>query len=183
MKKTLKIITVVAVVCMLVLSMAAAAFAAGSEEATVEVSKAVDGNGAAVELTYSEVAADVQLTAAVAAEEVPEAANQLTVVWQENVTSPVLPVTITFAVDGVAADQTVYVYHFNGTEWELVGQGVGPNVTVTFTSLSPVALVVKNAAAAPVSPKTGASVVLLGLAFTAILGGGVAAGTSLKKKA
>jgi len=181
----LKFTTVFAVVCLLAVSVLGTAFAAPSTSATAEVTSAVDSEGQEVNLTYSDVPTTVLLTEQIAAREVEESASELTVVWQRDITSDVLPVTITFAVDGVEADQPIYVYHYNGTSWDLVGEGQGSSITVTFTDLSPVGLVVAGTVAAGdggTSPKTGDTDWMLYAAFAAIAIGGIAACTAYTKK-
>lgn len=73
-------------------------------------------------------------------------------------------VKIPFAVAGIAG-KDVKVLHFNGTEWEVVPSTVSGNVvTATFTSLSPVAIVVGDA-------QTGGNVVeddAMGMGFETI---------------
>lgn len=65
-------------------------------------------------------------------------------------------VKIPFTVAGIAGKQ-VMVLHYNGTAWEVVPSTVSGNVvTATFTSLSPVAIVVGDAQTGGVeSPETG----------------------------
>lgn len=65
-------------------------------------------------------------------------------------------VKIPFTVSGIAGKQVV-VLHYNGTAWEVVPSTVSGNVvTATFTSLSPVAIVVGDAQTGGVeSPETG----------------------------
>jgi len=124
------------------------------------VKKASDKNGKEITYSYEEVPAAVQLSRVVAAnvnEEV-DSANELDILWQKDVEVPAgtaFPVTLTFAVPEEYQDTVVYVYHYNGTAWEIVGEGKGTTVEGTFTSLSPVALVAK--AAAPAAPQTGDS--------------------------
>ena len=76
------------------------------------------------------------------------------------------PVTISFKVPGVTADSTVYVLHYVNGAWQKENTTLGAGtVTVTFSSLSPVAIYVDKASAAgttgsasgttATSPKTG----------------------------
>lgn len=103
----------------------------------------------------------------------------------------VFPVTITFAVPGVAADSKVAVLHWTGSAWEVVEATAGDGtITATFNSLSPVAFVVgggeanltesgntageSNAAeSAKKSPGTGETNVMLwaGMVAVVALGG------------
>lgn len=79
-------------------------------------------------------------------------------------------VKIPFSVAGIAGKQVV-VLHYNGTAWEVVPSTVSGNiVTATFTSLSPVAIVVGDA-------QTGGNVVeddAMGMGFETIAVMGVA---------
>ncbi len=67
-------------------------------------------------------------------------------------------VDITFSVPGVRAGNTVVVLHYNGTTWD-VRPSTASNgaVTATFTSLSPVAILVDTSASGNLvtSPQTG----------------------------
>lgn len=102
-----------------------------------------------------------------------------------------LPVTIAFTVEGADADDVLHVLHHNGEKWERVGHGTGSTITVTFTSLSPVAVLLEHKDASapaqtdpaqqPTSPHTGETPVLLVAAVVALLAGTVAVVT-LKKK-
>ena len=74
--------------------------------------------------------------------------EDLTVAWVRDLKAEIPEggsVTITFDVPGVTDDQHVYVLHFDGSSWDLVGEGFGSVVTATFTSLSPVAILVEKA--------------------------------------
>ena len=71
--------------------------------------------------------------------------------------------TITFQVPGVRAGETLYCIHYHDGAWEVITpDSIADNqVTVTFTSLSPVGFVVAQDSAAGTgagtSPKTGAA--------------------------
>ena len=89
---------------------------------------------------------DIQTPPTVDDDDIAETvASELSVVRQFDLTAPPtgasFPLTITFDVPEAEDGQTVYIYHYNGTTWELVGTGTGKSVTATFNSLSPVAIV------------------------------------------
>ncbi len=87
-------------------------------------------------------------------------AEDLSIVYSMDLSVPAkdLPVTITFKVNGAKATDDVYVLHFDGSAWEVVAHGKGGTIDATFTSLSPVAVVLQAAAPATTSaPSTGAS--------------------------
>ena len=154
---------------MLVMSlMCVTAFAAGSKTDAVEVD-----SDAEVTVEDTTVAMLTEENAAAVSE---EEAKDLKVVWQKDVHSETLPATITFTVDGTDGEDLM-VFHFNGTEWELVGEGKGPAVTVTFDDLSPVAVVVKKAStpSGPISPATGLGAgIYVACAVLAVAGGAAA---------
>lgn len=182
MKKLLRI----AVVLGLVMCLSVSALAAGVSTTGVKVDTAVMADGTKAEVTESDSAVTPTVTEAAAAVEGVKA-DDLTVTWVKDITVTIPAggsVTITFDVPNVADNQKVYVLHYNGTKWEKVGEGTGKTVTATFTSLSPVAIVVEKAAAAnpgQTSPVTGEEPVLLVAAVVALLAGAVAVVT-LKKK-
>lgn len=86
-------------------------------------------------------------------------AEELSVVYAMDLSVPAeqLPVTITFEVKGAKASDDVYVLHYNGSTWDVVAHGKGDTIDATFTSLSPVAVVLQAAAPATSAPGTGAS--------------------------
>ena len=114
-----------------------------------------DRTGTDVGYGIEEVPAADRLTVNVAAsvnDDVDDA-GELEILWQKEISvapGTTFPVTITFSVPPEYQNQEVYVYHFNGTAWEVVGKGMGATITVTFNSLSPVALVASTA-----TPATG----------------------------
>ena len=84
--------------------------------------------------------------------------EELTVVWQRDISvSSGGKITMTFTCDSIGPDDTLIIYHFDTTlnAWEIVGKGEkgSKTVTVTFNSLSPVALVVQSTTV----PQTGDS--------------------------
>ena len=92
------------------------------------------------------------------------------------------PITITFKVPGVTTASTVYVLHYVNGAWQKEAATLGNGtVTVTFSSLSPVAIYVDKTTAAAAnqgttgtkSPQTGEAPVMavsLAVAFCAIAG-------------
>lgn len=184
MKKLLRI----AVVLGLVMCLSVSALAAGASTTGVKVDTAVMADGTKAEVTESASAVTPTTAEAAAAVQVEGVkADDLTVAWVKDI-SVTIPaggsVTITFDVPNAAADQKVYVLHYNGNQWEKVGEGTGKTVKATFTSLSPVAIVVAKAPASnpgQTSPVTGEEPVLLVAAVVALLAGAVAVVT-LKKK-
>lgn len=186
MKKLLRI----AVVVGMVLCLGVTAFAANNSQSGATYTGAVNADGQSVEVTAT--ATDVTLTTTEAADVAGDAveAADLSVVYVQDIDAEIPEggsVTITFEVPGATADDTVYVMHYNGTEWELVATCKGNDVKATFTSLSPVALVLEKAAAtepAPgtdESPKTGEEPALLIAGAVALLAG-VTAVVALKKR-
>ena len=158
MRKILKTCTVLVLALAMVFGVSNIAFAAGSKSDVVEITKAVDKDGKEVEYTVSKSTAHTPLTAKIASE-VLEAdgietvpAEQLKVLWEKELTASATPATFTFDASGTDG-KTLYVFHWNGSEWEYVDKGTGTTVTATFDDLSPVGLVVKLDSAP--NPKTG----------------------------
>jgi len=138
MKKIFTTIITALTVCVLG---AASVFAAGSSTGPVEVTGVTDGNG--TYLNYFVTGTTVPLITrdiASAATGVP--ADQLQVLWQADVSAVSLPATVTYNANGTDG-KTLYSFHWNGSSWELMNTGVGPTISTTYSSLSPVALVVK----------------------------------------
>ena len=178
MKKLLRVTLVLA----MVLCLSITAFAAGSTTDVAGVAKAVDSNGNEVQITAAD--SSVKLTAEDAAAIIKDvAAKDLSVVYLQDLSADVTPVTITFSVAGATAKDTVYVFHYNGTSWDLVAKCAGNAVSATFDSLSPVALVLeKGASDTGTSPKTGEQMMVLYSGIVIALAGAVAF-TAYKKKA
>lgn len=83
-------------------------------------------------------------------------------------------ITITFTVPGVTASSKVIVLHYTGGKWQKEAPTMGAGtVTVTFQSLSPVAIYVDSTASAAgktgVSPKTGSAPVMPIVAVVAVI--------------
>ena len=73
--------------------------------------------------------------------------DQVEILWQKDIVVPdgtAFPATLTFAVPKDYQDKDVFVYHYNGTDWEVVAEGKGSEVSAKFDSLSPGALVAKT---------------------------------------
>lgn len=168
--------------------MATVAFAAPSPAATTgTVKEAVDANGKSIELVASDNYAEADQAAvteiksdaqAVLKKVVPSVnAADYKLAMLKDVAyvgegTPVFPIKVTFNVDGVTAASKVIVLHYVNGAWQqetaVAGNGT---VTVTFNSLSPVAIYVEANGAATagngsangsangtkVSPKTGAA--------------------------
>ena len=183
MKRMLKFTTLFTVLALLVSLIAGGALAAGSKSDVVEVTAVADGSD--VELSFAD--ASVELTAEKAASLVEGAkTEEMKVIWQQDITSAVLPADLTFKVD-LEADQEGYVYHYEGSDWVLMGK---VNASITFSDLSPVGVAVRTvSSSAPAedgeekSPETGDNGLILALACIAVVMGGAVACVSLKKKA
>lgn len=168
--------------------MATVAFAAPSPAATTgTVKEAVDANGKSIKLVASDnyaqadqaAAAEIKSDAQAVLKKVVPSVNaadyklaMLKDVAYVGEGTPVFPVKVTLNVDGVTAASKVIVLHYVNGAWQqetaVAGNGT---VTVTFNSLSPVAIYVEaNGAAtagngsangsangAKLSPKTGAA--------------------------
>ncbi len=109
------------------------------------------------------------------------------VVYLHNLDCTDLPVTVTFTVANADSNDKLYVLHWNGSAWEKVGnEATGKTITVTFNTLSPVAVVMVSVTnpstpststststpSAPTAPQTGApmAVPFIGLAVIALAG-------------
>lgn len=169
-------VTRMAVAMLLILSLSITAFAAGSKTFATEVSSAKDSSGNAVEV--SSTTASVELTQSqaesiIAAEE----GDVVSIVYQADVSVPegtTFPVDITFAVAGLTTDMKVAVLHYNGSEWETVKSTVATgSVTATFTSLSPVAIVVAadEAVGGSTAPKTGETNMIVAAGAVIVIAG------------
>lgn len=186
-------VTRVAVALLLMLSLSCTAFAANSVTHAAEVNSAKDASGNAVAVTTT--TSTVQMTQT-QAENLLQAAGvsqdkTVSVAFLADVSVPEgtqFPVDITFNVSGVTSGMDVVVYHFSAekNEWEAVPTTVANgSVTATFTSLSPVAVLVAadgaEGAGTVTSPKTG-EVNLIFYAGAAALIAGVGAWLVLRKK-
>lgn len=143
---------------------AASVFAASSSIGLVELGSCTNENGDTITYTVTDTTIPL-ITTDIASDITGTAEEELAVVWQKDLTASELPATFTFNVSGTEG-KTVYIFHWTGSAWELVGSCVGPAVTATFTSLSPVAFVVdvqeasnssssSSSDASAVSPRTG----------------------------
>ena len=122
------------------------------------ITKAVDKNGKDIAYTLEDVDEKHILTKEKAAEvnDKIDSPDQVEILWQKDIVVPdgtEFPATLTFAVQKAYRDNDVFVYHYNGTDWEVVAEGKGSEIAAEFDSLSPGALVAKTGDAA----KTGDS--------------------------
>lgn len=141
---------------------AVSVLAAGSTEDVVDITSAKDNNGNTAVTTVADTSVAL-MTSEIASSLTGVSSSELKVVWQKDVTSDVLPATVTYNVNGTDG-QTLYSFHWNGSAWELMNSATGPTISTTYTSLSPVAIVARIPAAttpapasnnAATSPKTG----------------------------
>ena len=162
-------VTRVAVALLLILSLSLTAFAAGSKTYATEVSAAKDASGNAVEVTTT--AASVQLSQADAESMIKADEGQVvSIAYTADVS-----VVITFSVSGLTSDMKVVVLHYNGSAWETVDSTVSNgSVTATFTSLSPVAVVVaadQAVGGTTSAPKTGESNMIVAAGAVVLVAG------------
>lgn len=85
---------------------------------------------------------------------------------------------VTLSMSSIAAGDAIVVLHYNGSAWEAIVPSSVANGSVTFqtASLSPIAVVKVNAAAAATSPKTGSSMPIAAAAVVVGLAGVVVCG-------
>lgn len=163
MKKLLKIVIALSMALCLCTTAFAVVAPGDSGGDDGYVTNAVGANGQAAQVTES--APTAIPTAAEAVEVLKNVApagttaEELSVVYAMDLSVPAeqLPVTITFEVKGAKASDDVYVLHYNGSTWDVVAHGKGGTIDATFTSLSPVAVVLQAAAPATSAPSTGTS--------------------------
>ena len=154
-----KVLISILVVVLAVTLFGATALAAGSASDDVEITNAVDGSGNAVEYTEAETSVP-WLTEEIAAPIIGSVTPaDIQVLWQRDITAETLPVTLTFTVNNFDG-KTGWVFHWNGSAWEIISSGTCPTLTGTFSDLSPVAIVVQKAASGSstggnTSPATG----------------------------
>ncbi|MCR5009957.1 MAG: LPXTG cell wall anchor domain-containing protein [Clostridia bacterium] len=122
------------------------------EDAVVKVVSVKDKNGKTVAFTLGDVAKENELTKPIAVKVNAKVENEesINIEWQKDLKVPAgteFPVTVEFEYKN--KDENFYMYHFNGTAWEVVGEGKGGKATVTFDKLSPTGLVAVN------NPNTG----------------------------
>ena len=183
MNKMLRVTMVLALALMVVFSMASVAFAAGSPSAPDEIVDVVSAAGEHVAYTAPDVVdSSIPPLKPAAAKDLGVSEDEVIVLLEKDLKAEgTAPYDITFKAG--AAGQTVYAYHYNGTAWERVGEGKGPQFTVTYKSLSPIGLVTLKDSSAPggKSDKTGENNLPLYIAFAAVAVGVAAAGMALKK--
>lgn len=163
MKKFLtSLISTVVILCIGAVSV----LATGSTEDAVEITEATDGSGNAVQYEMKETSIP-WLTSEIVSKLSGDPADEIKVLWQVDLTSEVLPATFTYNCNGTDGNK-LYSCHWTGSEWELMNTGVGPTITTTYTSLSPVGVAVRvkkadsdsskpatSTSTEPTSPKTG----------------------------
>ena len=125
---------------------------AAKDDDIVKIVSSKDKNGAAAPVTLKDVEEKNLLTKPIAVKVNPKVDSEdlIDIKWQKDIVVPEgteFPVTIEFEYKD--KDANFFIYHFNGTAWEVVGEGAGGKATVTFDSLSPGALVASN------NPNTG----------------------------
>lgn len=140
MKKFLTtLLTSMVIVCVA----AASVFADKSPTDIVDITGGVDSNGNPVTYTLTEMDSAIPpLTVQIASPKVNVPEAELEVLWQKELTSSVLPATFTYNCAGTDG-RTLYSFHWNGTEWEYMNSATGPSISTTYTSLSPVGVVVR----------------------------------------
>lgn len=218
MRKLMKIAIALGMVLCLCTTAFATANPGDSGTNTTNLTNAVGANGQVAQVTESAPTAIPTATEAVEVlKNVAPAgttAQDLSVVYAMDLSVPAeqLPVTITFEVKGAKATDEVYVLHYNGSTWDVVAHGKGGTIDATFTSLSPVAVVLQAAATTPdaapsdstpaapeasdstpaapeadagttTSPQTGADMTLVYVGVAVFLAAGVVALVSKKKSA
>ena len=172
--KMLKLMSLFAVVCILMVCVAGPAFAAGSKSDWVEI------KGPANLVVEEPLPNDPILTPDLAAAEVDgTSARECVKIDQWNITCSTLPVTVTFSVE-LAANQKGFVYHWNGSSWDLMGNVNEPVGVAIFQYASEPTPAPAPDDGKPTSPATGSNG--LALALAAIVMGGTAVFISTKKK-
>ncbi len=130
--------------------------AAADDDSPVKVVTVKDKSSEPVPFTLGEVEKNVELTIPVAVKVNPDVDDpeSIDIKWQKDIVLPAdttFPVTIEFEYENKS--QNFFIYHYDTEKkvWEVVGKGKEGKATVTFNSLSPVALVAVN------TPNTGDS--------------------------
>ena len=140
MKKTVKVILSATLALMMLAGMALTVFAETYSYGSPSTAVEVQGDG--ITVTDSNVKIETTDAAKLIGNGV--AASQLAVVLTKDITAPSLPATLNFTVNGTAAPQKIYVFHYTDNAWKLEGSGEAPTVKVTVDKLSPFAVVVAN---------------------------------------
>lgn len=138
MKKFLtSLISTVVILCV----GAASVLAVGSTEDVVEITGATDSQGNSVQFEMKDTSIP-WLTSEIVSALSGDPASEIKVLWQKDLTAETLPATFTYNCNGTDG-QKLYSCHWNGSAWELMNTGVGPTITTTYTSLSPVGVAVR----------------------------------------
>lgn len=179
MKKSIKLVAFIAALAMLATLATCVAFAAGSKTSATEVTVTKDGQ--VQDSTIGAIPDGIPpLTAEIASKALGIPAEQLKVVWQQDVTTTAeAPYTVKVNLEGTSG----YVFHWENGAWAYKGS-TGTDINMT---LSPVGVVVKTDAGTPgTTPATGDNNLYLAIACGAVALVGVV-GTcvtvALKKKA
>lgn len=182
MKKLTSLIISLVLIC----SLSFAALATDSPDGVVEISGAKDSNGNAIEYTVEDTTVPLCTPESVAGlVNVPS--GDLKLLWQKDISSNTLPATFTFTCNGTDG-KTVYVFHYNGSTWELITSGTGPSVTATFPDLSPVAVFVRDGVTpdggsnGSTSPRTADSNIVPCLIVIAVIASAAAVTIKIKAK-
>lgn len=102
----------------------------------------------------------------------------------KDITAATTPVKLTFTVNGTAAPQKIYVFHYVNDAWMIEGSGDPKTVTVEVASTSPFAVVVYSpAGAGKTSPKTGETNTVAVALAVVLAAGAVAFVLAPKKRA
>ncbi len=175
-----KRIGVAVVVIVLCLAMASVGLAASPVGGSVS---AVDANGNPMKLSFGSIPNEKEIVGKLDAAKAPGK-----LVWLYEVSAPdgaEAPFTVTIAVNGVKAGDSVTIVHYVGGAWEYIKPSSVSNGQVVFSvgSLSPIGVVVNAAAPAPAddtaagttkSPKTGEADYAMVLALVLIAAAGAA---------
>ena len=182
MKKFTSLIISLVMIC----SLSFAALATDSPDGVVDISGAKDSNGSAIEYTTDDTTVPL-CTPEICSRLTNVPADQLKLLWQKDISSDTLPATFTFTCGGTD-NKTVYVLHYNGSDWELITSGTGPSVTATFPDLSPVAVFVRDGVTpdggsnGSTSPKTADNNIVPCLIVIAVIASAAAVTIKIKAK-
>lgn len=183
MKKIASLIISLVMIC----SLSFVALATDSPDGVVDISGAKDSNGSAIEYTTNDTTVPL-CTPEICSRLTNVPADQLKLLWQKDISSDTHPATFTFTCNGTD-NKTVYVLHYNGSDWELITSGTGPSVTATFPDLSPVAVFVKEGETpngggsnGSTSPKTSDNNVVPYLIVVAVIASAAAVTIKIKAK-
>lgn len=188
----LKKLAGVVLAAVMVCAMGMSALAAGSPTSKLQAT-AKDQNGNTVEVTVTETnqgAPDKTEIKDLVGNDYVDT-MQVVALMDVSVSGAEGPVTITFDYPGVNSNTKVAVLHWNGSAWEYIPATVSNGkITATFSSLSPVAIIVDSATmtqpsagtgSGATSPNTGESSVVFALGIVALVAACGALGLSKKR--